>query len=163
MKKVITLGVIALFAGCAANQPTPQPKPQPKPLHTDKNLKVIQAFVKNSNSYKNNSYGNIKKIARYDDKVVDVKEAKNILLKTNPLFAKKYKKAALQEKVPLAPNAPLYIPPRFAEMIVFPYVSKDGIYHDTQVVWVKIKNGEFVLNQKPNKVKEKIFTINQGY
>ena len=144
MKKWIAFGIMGAFlAGCASNQPQPNiPKPQPK--QTDKNLKVIQAFVKND---KNNSK-NIKKIAKFDDKVVDVKEAKKILLKTNPLFAKKYKKAALKEKIPLAVNAPLYIPPRFAKMIVFPYVSDDGIYHDTQVVWIKIKNGQFVLNQK---------------
>ena len=155
MKRFLSLGLIGFLVGCASNQP--QPKPQPK--QTDKTLKVIQAFVKNDN----NNNKNIKKIARFDDKVVDVKEAKKILLKTNPLFAKKYKKAALKEKIPLAPNAPLYIPPRFAKMIVFPYVSNDGIYHDTQVVWIKVKNGQFVLNQKAKNSRIKVFSPLRRY
>jgi len=156
MKRVIVLGIIAgLFAGCATIEPQPQQKP--KTLSKDKNLKVIEEFVKQEK--KENK---TEKIARYDDKVVDVKEAKKILLKNNALFAKKYKKEALKEKIRLKNNAPLYIPPRFAEMTIFPYVSDDGIYHDTQVVWVKVKDGEFVLNQKANK-NEKVFTINKGY
>ena len=158
MKKWIAFGLIGFLVGCA-NQPQPNiPKPQPKQVN-DKNLKVIQAFVKND---KNNSK-NINTIAKYDNKITDSKEAKKILLKTNPLFAKKYKKAALKEKVPLAPNAPLYIPPRFAKMIVFPYVSDNGIYHDTQVVWIKVKNGQFVLNQKTKNAEIRVFSPLRSY
>ncbi len=161
MKKIIIFGVIGAFlVGCAStNQPKPN-VPKPKQKTNDKNLKVIQAFVKTD---KNNSK-NINIIAKYSDKITDSKEAKKILLKTNPLFAKKYKKEALKEKVPLAPNAPLYIPPRFAKMIVFPYVSNDGIYHDTQVVWIKVKDGQFVvLNQKTKNTKVRVFNPLRSY
>jgi len=156
MKRWIVFGIMGAFlAGCATNQPQPKPQPQ----KADKNLAIIKNFVKNTKSNQNN----IKTIARYDDKITDINEAKKILLKTNPLFAKKYKKAALKEKVPLAPNAPLYIPPRFAKMIVFPYVSDDGIYHDTQVVWIKVKNGQFVLNQKTKNAKVRVFNPLRRY
>jgi hypothetical protein len=157
MKKIIIFGIITgFFIGCANTQPTIQKPKQAQ--NNDKNLKVIENFVKDSKSS-----DNIKKIAKYDDKVTDVKQAKKVLLKTNPLYAKVHKKEALKENMRLENNAPLYIPPRFAEMIVFPYTSDDGIYHDTQIVWVKIKDGQFVLNQKGQNEKERIFGINKGY
>lgn len=156
MKKWIAFGVIGAFlVGCANNQPKPNiPKPEPKQTN---NLKIIKSFVKNKNN------NNIEKIAKFDDKITDIKQAKKILLKNNPLFAKKYKKAALKEKIPLKVNAPLYIPPRFAKMIVFPYVSNNGIYHDTEIVWVKIKKGQFVLNQKHQNEKIKVFNPLRSY
>ena len=157
MKRFLAFGIIGAFlVGCASNQPQPT---NIKPKQNDKNLQVIKSFVKKNR----NISKNIKKIAKFDDKVVDVKEAKKILLKTNPLFAKKYKKAALKEKIPLAINTPLYIPPRFAKMIVFPYVSNDGIYHDTQVVWIKVKNGQFVLNQKTKNSRIRVFNPLRRY
>ena len=156
MKKrvVLFLVVIGLFSGCVTTNNTPQPKVVAK----SKNLKKIEEFVKGTEEV-----NATKKIARYINKPVDIKDAKKILLKNNALFAKKHKKEALKEKVRLKSNAPLYIPPRFAKMIVFPYVSDDGIYHDTQTVWVKIKDGEFVLNQSA-KEKARVFSIhNKDY
>ena len=168
MKNLASFAVIGMFfVGCASSQPQPAVTPAPKVQtkkevqNDNKNLKLIQEFVKNGKSERA-SGESVKKIAKFDDKPVDTKEVKKVLLKTNPLFASKYKKEALKEKVPVVPNTPLYRPPLFAEMIVFPYVSDDGIYHDTQKVWIKIKDGEFVLNQS-GKEKERVFGINGGY
>jgi len=149
MKKVIIFIGALLFLGCASKTSAP------KLINTTNDIKKIEEFVK---GVKIDST----KIARYTNNVENVKEVKKILLKNNPVFAKKHKKEALKEKVRLPLNAPLYIPPRFAEMTIFPYVSDDGIYHDLQIVWVKIKDGEFVLgNQKVKN--QRVYTINGGY
>jgi hypothetical protein len=156
-KELLATAVCFLFLGCASNQPAPAPQKQDinKTATNNSNLEIIKSYIKDKKTTENT-----KNIAEFDNKPVDVKEAKKILLKTNPLFAGKYKKAAIKEKVPLTPNTPLYRPPLFAEMIVFPYVSDSGIYHDTQKVWIKIKDGEFVLNQNRHKTDERIFYIN---
>jgi len=159
-RKIIAISLVAIaFSGCATTN-TPQPKPKVVVKKTEnKHLKKIEEFVKGTKEI-----NKTKKIALYNNKPVDTKEVKEILLKNNALFAKKHKKEALKEKIRLKSNAPLYIPPRFAKMIVFPYVSDDGIYHDTQVVWVKVKDGEFVLNQGNSKEKARVFSIhNKDY
>ncbi len=149
--KLITIGLIGLtLIGCASSQPQPQLKPSKQA----KELKTIEAFVKNKKT------APLRKVSKFVNKPLNITEVNKILLKTNSLYAKKYKKEALKEKINLTPNTPLYRPPLFAEMIVFPYVS-DGIYHDTQKIWIKIKNGEFVLNQN-KKDKKLIFGINYG-
>jgi len=155
--KIIIAGLIGfVITGCASNQP--QPKTQPVVKTQTQEIKKIEAFVKNSKTK-----SSIKKIAVFDNKPLNIREVNKILLKTNALYAEKYKKEALKENMRLAPNAPLYRPPLFAEMIVYPYVSDDGIYHDTQVVWIKVKNGEFVLNQRDANSKVRVFGINGGY
>jgi len=141
MKRLSFIGIVAVFfIGCANTQP------HPKKIE-DTKLKTIESFVKGE-KIKNPT----KIIAKNLNKPVDVKEVKKVLLKTNPIYAEKNKRVAVKENFRLSPNMPLYRPPRFAEMYVMPYVSSDGIYHDTQKVWIKIKDGEFVLNtnQKGN-------------
>lgn len=159
-RKIIAISLVAIaFSGCATTNNTLQPKPKVVKKAKSKDLKKIEEFVKGTKEI-----NKTKKIALYNNKPVDTKEVKEILLKNNALFAKKHKKEALKEKIRLKSNAPLYIPPRFAKMIVFPYVSDDGIYHDTQVVWVKVKDGEFVLNQGNSKEKARVFSIhNKDY
>ena len=150
-KIILSLVVIGLFSGCATTNNTLKPNPK-KTVE----IKEIEKRKKEINK--------TKKIALYNNKPVNVKEVKKSLLKNNALFAKKHKKEAMKEKVRLKSNAPLYIPPRFAKMVVLPYVSDDGIYHDTQTVWVKIKDGEFVLNQSNAKEKVRVFSIhNKDY
>lgn len=57
---------------------------------------------------------------------------------------------------------PLYRQPLFAQMVVFPYISDDGLYHSYQESWLKIKDGEFVLSdpRSGEEAKDKIFDYN---
>ena len=59
-------------------------------------------------------------------------------------------------------NMPLYRQPLFAQMVVFPYISDDGLYHSYQESWLKIKDGEFVLSdpRSGEEAKDKIFDYN---
>ncbi len=153
LKPIIATITILTILGCSSNQP--QPKKVTTGNTKNKKIKEIEKFVKNNKTSKTST----KKIAVYTDKPINIKEVNKILLKTSPLYAKKYKKEALKENMRLTPNTPLYRPPLFAQMIVYPYVSDDGIYHDTQLVWIKVKDGEFVLNQKNHNTTQKVFSI----
>jgi hypothetical protein len=165
MKRLAVLGIITgLFTGCA-NAAQPQPdtltkvKQKEVKKDTNKNLTIIKSFVKNDKNKTNKT----EKIAAYSNKVIDVKQVKKNLLKNNALFAKKHKKEAIKENMKLPNNSPLYIAPKFAKMTILPYTSDDGIYHDIQTVWIKVKEGEFALNQRQKNKKNQMFGINQGY
>ncbi|AJC92196.1 hypothetical protein (DUF3442 domain) [Campylobacter subantarcticus LMG 24377] len=79
------------------------------------------------------------------------------LLVNSPSYAQKNQQEALKENItPLPNNMPLYRQPLFAQMVVFPYVSSSGVYHDYTEHWFKIKQGDFQLqNTKQTIVKKK--------
>ncbi|EPR3147346.1 hypothetical protein ACU4US_001440 [Campylobacter jejuni] len=79
------------------------------------------------------------------------------LLVNSPSYAQKNQQEALKENItPLPNNMPLYRQPLFAQMVVFPYVSNSGVYHDYTEHWFKIKQGDFQLqNPKQTIVKKK--------
>ena len=91
--------------------------------------------------------------------IYHTKAVKKVLLKTSPNYAKHHKKEAIKEVIRVKPNMPVYQEPLFAEMYVMPYVSDNGIYHDVQKVYIKVKNGEWVLNTKNKQKNEKIFNL----
>ncbi|MCR6574443.1 hypothetical protein [Campylobacter insulaenigrae] len=85
------------------------------------------------------------------------------LLINSPSYAQKNQQKAVKENIVKLPNnMPLYRQPLFAQMIVFPYVGDNGIYHGYSENWVKIKEGEFVLSDpKKDNENEKIFDFNE--
>ena len=105
--------------------------------------------------------GTVEGYPSLDDVVVALKhiKVKKVLLKTSPNYAKYHKKEAVKEVIRVKPNMPVYQEPLFAEMYVMPYVSNNGIYHDVQKVYIKVKNGEWVLNTKNKQKNEKIFNL----
>jgi len=54
---------------------------------------------------------------------------------------------------------PMFLEPLFARIEFMPYETKDGIYHEQQSVWVKIKKGKIVL--KVNSSKSSVDTYNK--
>lgn len=84
-------------------------------------------------------------------------------LKNSPSFAQQNRQSAVKENITKLPNnMPLYRQPLFAQMVVFPYISDDGLYHSYQESWLKIKDGEFVLSdpRSGEEAKDKIFDYN---
>lgn len=84
-------------------------------------------------------------------------------LKNSPSFAQQNRQSAVKENITKLPNnMPLYRQPLFAQMVVFPYISDDGIYHSYSESWLKIKDGEFVLSdpRSGKESREKIFDYN---
>ena len=84
------------------------------------------------------------------------------LLKNSPSYAQAKRQEAVDENIVKLPNnMPLYIQPLFAQMVVFPYTSKSGVYHGYSESWIKIKEGEFVLSDpKSENQRERIFDFN---
>lgn len=81
------------------------------------------------------------------------------LLSTSPVYAQNHLVEAIEENMEeFEGEMPLYRQPLFAKMVVFPYISHDtGTYHGYQEVWLKIKEGEFVLAKERALEQEKIF------
>ncbi|EEQ63670.1 hypothetical protein HPMG_01127 [Helicobacter pullorum MIT 98-5489] len=84
------------------------------------------------------------------------------LLKNSPSYAQVKRQEAVEENIVKLPNnMPLYRQPLFAQMVVFPYTSKSGVYHGYSESWIKIKEGEFVLSDpKSENQRERIFDFN---
>lgn len=91
-------------------------------------------------------------------KNIEVEKYKKEMLKNNENYSEKHLKQSLYENYKTNDEKPLYKNPEFAVITIFPYVSDDGIYHEYERVWVKIKDGNFILKQntkKSKRVKEK--------
>jgi len=146
IKRLVLIGGMFFFVGCSQQPQITNNYNLAKNQYRveDKKINIIKNFLKDKRPEINPT----KKVARFTDRTINIAETKKILVRINPIYAKSHKKEALKEKIRVKPNAPLYIPPKFAQVIVFPYTSKDGIYHSTEILWVKVTNGEFVLNQK---------------
>ena len=155
LNKLLFLSISFFLIGC--NQ---QPLPKPKPIKINPVIKnFVEKNVTDVNSTNKTDVNSTNKIAKYLDKPVNIKAVKKVLLKTSPNYAKYHKKEAVKEVIRVKPNIPVYQEPLFAEMYVMPYVSNNGIYHDVQKVYIKVKNGEWVLNTKNKQKNEKIFNL----
>ncbi|WP_187648652.1 TraV family lipoprotein [Nitrosophilus labii] len=133
-----------LLTGCAStsnNITIPAPKKEQKnKLSNNEKMAVIREFAGQSTP----------------------ESVEKKLLKTSPVYAQKHKKDAVIENMKVKENMPLYRQPLFAKMIIYPYVSKSGIYHGYQTSYIKIKEGEWVLaDQGSDKKDEKIFDFNE--
>jgi hypothetical protein len=47
-------------------------------------------------------------------------------------------------------SRPIYVEPIFAKIEFMPYETKEGIWHEQQSVWVKVKDGQIALKSNPN-------------
>lgn len=84
-------------------------------------------------------------------------------LTNSPAFAQQNRQSAVKENITKLPNTmPLFRQPLFAQMVIFPFVSDDGLYHSYSESWLKIKDGEFVLSdpRSGEEAREKIFDFN---
>ncbi|ULO03833.1 TraV family lipoprotein [Campylobacter sp. RM12651] len=84
------------------------------------------------------------------EKNVEVEKYKKEMLKNNEHYSEQHLKQSLYENYKTNNEKPLYKNPQFAVITIFPYVSDDGIYHEYERVWIKVQEGDFVLNQNGN-------------
>ncbi len=103
-------------------------------------------------------------IMQEDNTKFSDKEVISTLLKNSSSFAQSNKQEAQEQNIVELPNnMPLYRQPLFAQIVIFPFVSKDGNYHGYSESWIKIKEGEFVLSDAgAEENKERIFDLNQA-
>lgn len=56
----------------------------------------------------------------------------------------------IENKTPdFAFQKPVFKEPIFAKVEIMPYETKDGIWHEQQSVWIKVKSGEIALKSNP--------------
>ncbi len=148
MKKYLfyTVSALMLFSGCAAK-------------HEVDTMKSIRKMVQEQGSNINNNniivshntdnvMNRLKEITREKSnphKTLDV--IRSEMMTTNPQYAKKHIKQALVENKQSDEihTKPMFLEPLFAKIEIMPYETKDGIYHEQESVWIKVKKGEIVL------------------
>lgn len=122
--------VVAMLSGCATAQK--EVKPQNKQQYTDDEIMKKLQYLKEQTHQKK-------------DKPLDAIESE--MMTHNPQYAEKHIEQALVEnkKDDEIDSKPMFLEPMFAKIEIMPYETKDGIYHEQQSVWIKVKNGEIVL------------------
>lgn len=142
MKKIslIFLASAAMFfVGCANKQPLPQKEQmilankQSEHLKSKEKKEIKKEIISN----KQKKYSNLN----------STKQLEKQLIKSNVLYAEDDIKDSLNQNLRAKDTPPLYKNPYFAKMVVMPYVSKDKNYHQSEEIWIKIKDGEFILDQ----------------
>ena len=130
---IISIAISVFFSGCFEK---PKPKQEVKPKVFQKEDEYIFSRIENLAKGRKPS----------KKKLIEEK-----MLKKDPVFAKKKEKKALiiNKKSDEIVRKPLYLEPLFTRVEIMPYVTKDGLYHEQESIWVKIKDGEIVI--KANK------------
>ena len=131
-------GISLLFSGCGV---VSQPKPKAQSKHeTGLYTKEESALFKRIKRLSNQRTDFPK-----DQK--DYKKIKEEMLKGNPVYAEKHKAEAIvaSKKSDAIVQKPVYLEPLFAKVEIMPYQTSDGLYHEQQSVWLKVKQGEIVI------------------
>ena len=74
------------------------------------------------------------------------------LLTKDPVYADKNKKTAIIENKnsDAFTKKPLFLEPIFTKVEIMPYETDNGLYHEQQSVWVKIRKEEIVIKSNPD-------------
>lgn len=131
MKKITYSLLIALpllFSGCSN-------KNEQTNVNLDSNYKDKLSYLKN----------------KYVEKD-EVKITKDEMLKEDGDYMTKNPGHALVENksYDYPSNRPVFVEPIFAKVELMPYETKEGIWHEQQSVWIKVKEGQIALKSNPN-------------
>ncbi|MGD9718131.1 MAG: hypothetical protein AB7U24_02730 [Sulfurimonadaceae bacterium] len=138
MNKNIILSVVAILlmglSGCA-NDPKP-----------------IKQEVASSSIYTKEEVDKLARLKEMKSKPstpieTQYKQVKAEMLVSNPQYAEDHITEAIIEnkKNDEFSSKPLFQEPLFAKVEIMPYETADGIYHEQQSVWIKVKEGEIVI------------------
>ena len=132
MKIRVLILVVAsiLISGCNSTKPTPKVKVDLEVY----NPVDMQDFIDTNTSADN----------RELEKKMLVKDASYASDKKTSALIENKKSDAFNSK-------PLFLEPLFVKIEIMPYETKNGIYHEQQAVWIKVKEGEIVMksNSEP--------------
>lgn len=120
------------FSGCFGNTPTPTSS--------------------SSSLYSEHEENDIAKISKIGEAGVSqqaqkTKSVETEMLESDPLYAsEKIKKAIVQHKADdEIKTKPMYLEPLFAKVEIMAYQTENGLYHEQQSIWLKVKDGEIVI------------------
>ena len=131
MKKInisLLLTISLLFSACATNN-------SQNNVTLDSNYKDKISYLKSKYSEKN-----------------EVKLSRNEMLKEDADYMQKNPGHAIVENknYDYPSNKPVFVEPIFAKVEFMPYETKDGIWHEQESVWIKVKDGQIALKSNPN-------------
>ena len=88
---------------------------------------------------------------KYTDKN-EIKISRNEMLKEDADYMQKNPGHAIVENknYDYPSNKPVFVEPIFAKVEFMPYETKEGIWHEQQSVWIKVKEGQIALKSNPN-------------
>lgn len=131
MKKInisLLLTISLLFSACATNN-------SQNNVTLDSNYKDKISYLKSKYSEKN-----------------EIKLSRNEMLKEDADYMQKNPGHAIVENknYDYPSNKPVFVEPIFAKVEFMPYETKDGIWHEQESVWIKVKDGQIALKSNPN-------------
>lgn len=131
MKKItysLLVTIPLLFTACVN-------KEEQSNVNLDSNYKEKLSYLKNKYVEKN-----------------EVKITKNEMLKEDADYMSKNPGHAIVENknYDYPSNKPVFVEPIFAKVEFMPYETKEGIWHEQQSVWIKVKEGQIALKSNPN-------------
>ena len=131
MKKItysLLVTIPLLFTACVN-------KEEQSNVNLDSNYKEKLSYLKNKYVGKN-----------------EAKITKNEMLKEDADYMSKNPGHAIVENknYDYPSNKPVFVEPIFAKVELMPYETKEGIWHEQQSVWIKVKDGQIALKSNPN-------------
>lgn len=129
MKKItysLLVAIPLLFNACAKSEQT---------VSLDPNYKEKLSYLKSKYVEKN-----------------EVKITRDEMLKEDADYMAKNPGHAIVENknYDYPSNKPVFVEPIFAKVEIMPYETKEGIWHEQQSVWIKVKEGQIALKSNPN-------------
>jgi hypothetical protein len=129
MKKItysILVAIPLLFNACANKEQ--------QTVSLDSNYKEKLSYLKSKYVEKN-----------------EVKITKDEMLKEDADYMSKNPGHAIVENknYDYPSNKPVFVEPIFAKVEIMPYETKDGIWHEQESVWIKVKEGQIALKSNP--------------
>ncbi len=95
---------------------------------------------------------------KIEDSTSFEKTQQDMLRKNSVYRDKKIDEALVENKKSDEINTkPVFLEPLFSKVEIMPYQSSDGVYHEQQAIWIKVKDGEIVL--KANSLNKTVDTI----
>ena len=123
----LLIAVPLLFTACAEKQ-------EQNNVNLDSNYKDKLSYLKNKYVEKN-----------------EVKITRDEMLKEDADYMSKNPGHALVENksYDYPSNKPVFVEPIFAKVELMPYETKEGIWHEQESVWIKVKEGQIALKSNP--------------
>lgn len=87
---------------------------------------------------------------------------KSKMLQSDPVYASEKPAEALVEnkKDDFITEKPMYLEPMFTKVEIMPYQTSNGLYHEQESAWLKVKDGEIVV--KSNDYSNTVDTLNSS-
>lgn len=155
MNKFIQISSL-LFLSLIISACVPQPDvPQPEEVSIDNNI-TIQEQAANIGRIEVPEVSEIEEQENIPTNIAKKVEKK--LLVKDSVYADAHKKQAIVENKnsDAFVKKPLFLAPLFTKVEIMQYETENGLWHEQQSVWLKVKKGEIVIKSNPSVLKRDI-------